>query len=286
MSYTPTNARRPSIRLISNIPPSQSSSAVSNTDLGHSRLSHAVCSSEPLLAHAFESCVGHGPGLLCAAALDVLQREGRRVGRALRADAEKVCARHVAQHEGRSNVRIHKTDYNVAHLKPLHVSDEEAVGGRLAEHEGFGVVRLFFGRVERGLVARAAAAVIDAYVAQADVLDVVSGDAADDGTVARVCVVGDDVAYLDAAERAHRRRLYGPARASAEAEEEGDGHVSHRDVRDGHVFEERAVNGFEREAARVVEDAVGDGDVLEAAVRLGYVLDAARGAYEHVALGV
>src|SRR5438067_214736 len=152
-----------------------------------SRLSPVVCSSEPLPAHAFESGVGQGPGLLCAEALDVLQHECRRVGRALRADAEEVCARHVAQHEGRSNVRIHKTDFNVAHLKPPNVADEEAVSGRLAEHEGFGVVRLFFGRVERGLVARAAAAVIDAYVAQADVFDVVSGDAADDRTVTRVC---------------------------------------------------------------------------------------------------
>src|SRR5947209_5639959 len=195
-----------------------------NTSLStvkHSRLTPAICSSEPLPAHAFEARVGHGPRLLCAEALDVLQHEGRRVGRALRADAEEVSARHVAQHEGRAHVVLNKTDFNVAHLKPLHVSDEEAVGGRLAEHEGFGVVRLFFGRVERGLVARAAAAVVDAYVAQADVFDVVSGDAADDGGVARVCVVRDDVAYLDASERAHRGRLYGPARAVAEAKEEG-----------------------------------------------------------------
>src|SRR5947209_20478862 len=115
-----------------------------NTSLStvkHSRLTPAICSSEPLPAHAFEARVGHGPRLLCAEALDVLQHEGRRVGRALRADTEKVCARHVAQNEGRSNVVLNVADHDVAHLKPLHMSDEEAVGGRLAEHEWLWVVR-------------------------------------------------------------------------------------------------------------------------------------------------
>ena len=51
--------------------------------------------------------------------------------------------------------------------------------------------------------------------------------------------------------------------------------VAHGDVGDGDVFEQCAVDRLEREALAAFEDAVGDGDVAEAAVGLGAALDAA-----------
>src|SRR5208283_557473 len=65
-----------------------------------------------------------------------------------------------------------------------------------------------------------------------------------------------------------------PAHASAQAEEDRrTDDVPHRDVRDGDVFEQRAIHGFQGQPLTPLEDAVGYGDVAETAVGLGTELD-------------
>ena len=61
----------------------------------------------------------------------------------------------------------------------------------------------------------------------------------------------------------------GSAKAGAEAKEERRADVAHGDVGEGDVFDNGAVDGFEREAPAAFKDAVGDGDVLETAVGFG-----------------
>ena len=93
--------------------------------------------------------------------------------------------------------------------------------------------------------------------------------------IPRVDAGGHDVADGDPPHPA-RRRVARRAPAVADPQEERRRrHVAHREVRDRHVLDVAAVHRLEGEAARAVEDAVGDGDVAEAAARLGAELDAA-----------
>ncbi len=113
-------------------------------------------------------------------------------------------------------------------------------------------------------------------VRELDVLDGVAGDAADDRAEARFGVVADDVVYEDAAESSYLCAFFGAAQTGAEAEEERCcADVAHGDVGDGDVFAEGAVLALEGEAVAAVEDAVGDGNVFEAAIGLGAAFDAA-----------
>ncbi len=68
---------------------------------------------------------------------------------------------------------------------------------------------------------------------------------------------------------------FGTAEACAKPQEERRADVAHGDVREGDVFNDGAIDRFERKAAAALKDAVGDGDVLEAAVGFGAELDAA-----------
>ena len=77
-----------------------------------------------------------------------------------------------------------------------------------------------------------------------------------------------------------------PAHAAAQAEEDRRvGAVAHGDAGKGDVFQQCAVDAFQREASAAIEDAVGDGDVLEAAIRFGAALDAAGGLVTFVSVG-
>ncbi len=85
-----------------------------------------------------------------------------------------------------------------------------------------------------------------------------------------------EIADEDALERTDLGCVFGAAQARAEAHEDrAAGEVAHGGVGDGDVLEQGAVDGFERVAVAALEDAVGDGDVDEAAVRFGAALDAA-----------
>src|SRR5208282_2178621 len=122
---------------------------------------------------------------------------------------------------------------------------------------------------------RSAPAVLDVDVIQLDVFDRVAGNAAKDRAQLRIGIRADQIADQHAAQRTDRHAS-GTAHAAAEAQEDGcRGNVAHGDVGDGDVFQQRAVDGFESESLTGFEDAVGNCDVLEGAVRFGAELDAA-----------
>ena len=89
--------------------------------------------------------------------------------------------------------------------------------------------------------------------------------------------LGDHVAYYDPPQVSDRGAIR-PAHPRADAQENGRAeYPPHRDIRDRHVLDLRAVDGLKRQAAAAFEYAVRDGYRPEAAVRLGPELDAARG---------
>src|SRR6267142_6456253 len=101
-----------------------------------------------------------------------------------------------------------------------------------------------------------------------------TGDAANNGCILWIGVVDDDVTDDNASQSAHCGLLFGPTRAIAEPQKDWRvADIAHSDVCNRHVFEQRSVNGLEGEAPGVIKDTIGDGDVLEAAVRFSTKLD-------------
>jgi len=85
----------------------------------------------------------------------------------------------------------------------------------------------------------------------------------------------DQVTNQDAAQRTNRN-AGGTAHAAAQAHEDRRGrYVTHCHVDNGSIFEKPSIRGFQRQALTAFEDAVGNRNVLKAAVRLGTELDAA-----------
>src|SRR5215207_7975787 len=75
--------------------------------------------------------VGDGARVADAEVLDVLQDEGRHVGRLLRSDAEEGRTLHVFEVEGGAQVFHTEPDLDVRKLHPARVAYEEAVGRNL-----------------------------------------------------------------------------------------------------------------------------------------------------------
>src|SRR5206468_1285656 len=97
----------------------------------------------------------------------------------------------------------------------------------------------------RHLIQGEAAAIKNANVAELHVFDVVARNAAQDGAVARIGVVNNDVGDIDAVD-ATDLDAFGCAHAAAEARKNGGvGDLTHGDVRDGDVLDAGAVHGFE-----------------------------------------
>src|SRR6202044_3693215 len=114
----------------------------------------------------------------------------------------------------------------------------------------------------------------DADVGELHVFHVVSWNAADDGGVARVRAVNNNIVDVDAANGANCH-AFRRAHTAADTEEKGRvGDVSHGDVGDGDVLNDGAIHRFEREAARPVKDHVRDGDVAEIAFGFSADFDA------------
>ena len=178
--------------------------------------------------------------------------------------------------ERRARVGGYRLDLGVAHFQVLHVAEKEALRGSRAEHARLGILGLVLGHLNLGRIRGRAADVLHIDVRELDVFDEVAGDSAEDRAVARGGVEGVDVVDEDAAQGAHLGGFFRPAQARAEAQEDGavvdiaHGEVGHRDV-----FQQGAVDGFERQASAALEDAVGDGDIDKSAVGLGATLDAA-----------
>src|ERR1043165_1051289 len=216
-----------------------------------------IFDSKLLLLRSLQTFIRQWMRFLQRKVLDILQHEGRRVPLALGFDAKEVRALHIAQEKRRGQLRFQVADLDIAHLDSFDVTNIETVGRNQAEHRRLRVIRLFLRRVERGLLNCSAALIIDAYVAHLHVFDVVTGNAADDRAVSRIGVIDDDVANDDAPQLAHAGRLCWPTKATAQAQEEGSvADVAHGDIRDGHVFEQTAVNSFESETATIIENTV------------------------------
>ena len=189
------------------------------------------------------------------------------VSSALHTQVDETDAVHIIQHKRRSHVGLEVTQLDIAHLQSLHVPDEKSVRRQLTKHRRLRIQRFPFRRIERGLFLRSAALRVDANVAEAHVFDQITRNAADDRRVLRIGVVDHDVADDHAPQSADFRRL--PRATQTRAESQKDGRVAdvtHRDVGDRDVFQQRAVDGFKCKPARVVENAVVDGDVFETAV--------------------
>jgi hypothetical protein len=106
----------------------------------------------------------------------------------------------------------------------------------------------------------------------------VARNAAENGTVAGIGIVGHDVRDVHPADGTHRSS-FGRAHPVAEPQEDGRiGNFPHGDVGYRDVFDMRAIDGFESQTAGAVEDHVGDDDVTEIAFRFRADLDAPGGA--------
>src|SRR5688572_5473309 len=181
----------------------------------------------------------------------------------------KISSLHIDKHKRRPHIFGHKADFNVVHAKSLDMADKKAVRGHLTEHYRLGVIFFLFRRDERSLLAGSAAFIVDTDIAQVQVLDVIAGNAADDRRVFCFGVISDDVADDDPSELALGHRFLWATVPFSEANENWRIHdIAHRDIRDRHIFEEPTIDGFEREATRVLENDVRDRDVLKSTVRL------------------
>src|SRR5262245_25496391 len=183
-----------------------------------------------------------------------------------RFDVKEVCDFHIVEGKGRPQVCFYITDRDIVQLDPSDMADKKAIGRNLAKHRGLGIIRFSLRGLKHSLFSGAIALVVDRNVTQLHVFDVVTGDAADNGGVARVDIIGNDIADMYASQLAHGGTCRS-AHAAAQSQEERGGHdVAHGDVGDGDVFENGAVNGFQRQPATMVEQDIRDGYVFKAAV--------------------
>src|ERR1035438_2186081 len=225
------------------------------------------------LFHLRQLGIRHGPAHMDREILDIVQGKDGRIRLVRRADAEEVNVAHVIEHKRRTQVRLRGYDLDVVEPDARGMTDVETVRRHGAEHIRFGIACLFFGRLDRRLFFRAAALVPHLHVADRDVLDGMTRNPADDGAEPGDGIGTDQVADDDSLEGAHgsARR---PAHAAAQAQEDRRAHdIAHRDVRDGYVFQQRAIHGFQGESLTPLENAVRDGDVTEAAIRFGAEFD-------------
>src|ERR1700742_4617681 len=121
------------------------------------------------------------------------------------------------------------------------MSYEKAIGGNVAEHRGFRIVRFLLRRRHGRLGQRSAAFINDSYVAQHYVFNSVTGHAADDRRKARFDVVRNEVADLNTAQRANPRAGWSAHPASQSQKYRRIYNVAHRDIADRDVFEDAAV---------------------------------------------
>ena len=206
--------------------------------------------------------------------------EGEGVGSGGCGDGKEVGAGDVLEVERRARVGIHGRDFDMTEFEVADVTKEKAAGGHGSEHGRVGVLVDILRRYGFDEIGVISTLVLDVDVGELDVLDVVVGYAGEDGAELGLGVVADEVVDDDA--------LHGPddgaliagaarateARAEAKEERRAD-EIALGDVGDGDVFDERTVLGFDGQPHATFEDAVGDGDITEAAVGFGAELDAA-----------
>src|SRR5258708_30321258 len=80
---------------------------------------------------------------------------------------------------------------------------------------------------------------------------------------------------MDPADRTNGRLAGAPRPVSKADKNRGIHDPTHGNIVDGDILDEAPIHAFDGEPATVVEDAIGDGDVLETAVGFGAEFDAA-----------
>src|SRR5207244_12999102 len=86
-------------------------------------------------------------------------------------DAEEIRSCDIVNAECRSRVRLLSGNLYVRHLDVFDVSQEEAARWEAAEHAGFGVLALFFERVQFRHCSCPTAELLQIHVSDLDVLD-------------------------------------------------------------------------------------------------------------------
>ena len=184
----------------------------------------------------------------------------------------------VLQDEGRASVRSFRPDVDVPKGQALHMPEEEAVGRHHAVAARLWVEFFVFGGFDRGIRRGSAAFVEDPDIAQVQVLDGVVGKGRDQGAGPRIHPRGHDIADRHATKRS-RMSARGTAIAGSQTDiDRGIAHIPHGDVRDCHILEDAAVDGFQGQAPAIVEGTVRYGHVLVPAIGLCAELDPALGA--------
>jgi len=207
--------------------------------------------------------------------LHIFHHIGRYAGGVRQLHVDEVRAGDILKQDGGSKIRFFESDLHIAHANILDVANEEAVSGHGTEAVGLRVSGFEFGRLNGGVLLRAAALVKDKDIAEAEVFDRVAGNAGDDRGLARGTVGDDNVSNFDATQLADGRAFRG-AQAAAETNEKGDIYeITHGDIGDSDVFKEAAIHRFEGDAVTGFNHAIGDGDVAKAAVGFGAEFDAA-----------
>ena len=95
--------------------------------------------------------------------------------------AKEIDPFHILYDEWRPHVVFVVSDFNVAELYVAGMANEEAVAGHdRAKHGWFGVGILILGGLSSSILLRAASLVLDIDIAQPDIFDFVTWNAADD----------------------------------------------------------------------------------------------------------
>ncbi len=205
----------------------------------------------------------------------VFEDKSRNICGSRSADVSEIRAVHVIQNERRPKIVFHRANLDISHLDVLRVPNEKSVRRHRAEHTWLGIGVFFLRHLDvRGFFG-AAALMKYVNIAQDHIFDLMAGDAADDRAESRGGIRTHDIADEHASQRAHLG-AFGTAHAGAQPQKDRRaGDVAHGYVADGNVLEQRAVHGLKRQPLAAVEYAIGNGDVLESAVRFGAEFDAA-----------
>src|SRR5262249_45083801 len=146
------------------------------------------------------------------------------------------------QYHRRASIILQARDLDIAQLDVLGVPDVEPMRWHPAEHAWLRIRFLILRRIDRRVFLSAAALMLDVDVANLHVLDQVPRNAADDRADSRSRIRAHNIADQYAAQLTYgysRRSAHPPAEPQ---EDRASDDVAHRNVRNGHVFEQSAVD--------------------------------------------
>src|SRR5690348_14563685 len=149
------------------------------------------------------------------------------------------------------------------------MANEKSVRRHGTKHVRLGILTFEFRRLQVRHRARAASSLVEINITDLEVFNGVAGNTADDGSEPRIGVVADDVAQNNSPHLPHRPSLR-PAHPAAQAQKYGRlKDVAHGDAAENNFLQQGAVHALQGNAIAAFKNAVGNGDVFEAAVRFG-----------------